>query len=649
LKKYNVILLFLLLIKFNGLAQEPIYSLGLWKISDFSGNIKLNGHYRFLDTKSESINETQNSLFYSGGIALKTNNYIWHPNFLLLEIGGEYNPGSSIDNYVVTPDRAETRSVEKLDIKATLFSNKPISLTTYVNLNKGFINREDLVDIRSNGKNWGTILSSQNKIIPFSLSYRWQESDQMEIQTGRKFYQERTNYQGNFSKSFSVYDKSDFVILSNRNIYKTYSSIPTENNINSLRLSNRFFFDKSGGSNFSSNIVMLDQRGINNFNRTTVNERISIKLLKNLDFFGLYNLNKNKYEISESDQYSISGNISHQLYLSLKTSVFYEYSNHKHSSYNNINNRAGINFNYTKKIPAGILNINYGYVNAKNQSLSSSNNIQVYDEQKILVDGQIIFLNNANIDLNTIIVKDNTGTIIYTEDIDYILIESNNFIEIQRFPGGQINDGDIVLVDYNVNGAGSYKYDANNNNFSIRILLFERLLKLYYKGSFQNYTNVEKTDFMILKHFNQNAVGVVVNYKFLSSGVEYEEYKSNINPYNSFNSYLNIQQQFKKFLISVNANYKQYLLLENKEERKSLSTTGRVVYKINSNSRVDIELGYRSQNQNNFNLIFLTGEAEYTVEIRKLYLSLGLDLFQRLNQYQEYKIRGLYCKLVRRF
>ncbi len=649
MKKYNVILLFLLLIKFNGLAQEPIYSLGLWKISDFSGNIKLNGHYRFLDTKSESINETQNSLFYSGGIALKTNNYIWHPNFLLLEIGGEYNPGSSIDNYVVTPDRAETRSVEKLDIKATLFSNKPISLTTYVNLNKGFINREDLVDIRSNGKNWGTILSSQNKIIPFSLSYRWQESDQMEIQTGRKFYQERTNYQGNFSKSFSVYDKSDFVILSNRNIYKTYSSIPTENNINSLRLSNRFFFDKSGGSNFSSNIVMLDQRGINNFNRTTVNERISIKLLKNLDFFGLYNLNKNKYEISESDQYSISGNISHQLYLSLKTSVFYEYSNHKHSSYNNINNRAGINFNYTKKIPAGILNINYGYVNAKNQSLSSSNNIQVYDEQKILVDGQIIFLNNANIDLNTIIVKDNTGTIIYTEDIDYILIESNNFIEIQRFPGGQINDGDIVLVDYNVNGAGSYKYDANNNNFSIRILLFERLLKLYYKGSFQNYTNVEKTDFMILKHFNQNAVGVVVNYKFLSSGVEYEEYKSNINPYNSFNSYLNIQQQFKKFLISVNANYKQYLLLENKEERKSLSTTGRVVYKINSNSRVDIELGYRSQNQNNFNLIFLTGEAEYTVEIRKLYLSLGLDLFQRLNQYQEYKIRGLYCKLVRRF
>ena len=53
------------------------------------------------------ISEKQKSSFVSAGILLRTKNYIWSPNFITLDLGGEYSPDKANEKYLVIPDQAE--------------------------------------------------------------------------------------------------------------------------------------------------------------------------------------------------------------------------------------------------------------------------------------------------------------------------------------------------------------------------------------------------------------------------------------------------------------------------------------------------------------------------------------------------------------
>lgn len=637
------------LICFKGLGQEPIYSLGIWKFTDFSGKVKLNGQYRFQSINTDFIREERSSLLYSGGVQLNTKNYLWHPNFLFVEIGGEFNPESNNENYLVLPDRAEVRTMQKLDLRATLFKQRPITLVTYANFHKSNINRENLTSVLSNTKRWGSDLNFKNKILPFSLNYSWYEWDQEEIETGRIYQREKALFKGYFSKSFFQRDKHSFTYSKNYYTYNDFVSTSTENDISTLNLNNHIFFDKDKKYKFNSSIIQMDQKGISNYKRFSANEVIVCKLPQKLEFTGTYGLNKNQYTLTESNQTKIKGSLSHQLYLSLRTNIFYEYQNNLHSSFTETRQQAGIRLNYTKIIPTGKLNISYNYIKNRQNTEASDNLTQIINEEKSLNDGEIILLNNEHIDSETIIVKDATGTIIYSQDIDYIIIENNNFIEIQRLPGGQINNGDLVLVDYTVSESGSYNYDFNTNHISVSINLFKNFLEIYYTGGFQSYSNVDKSDWVTLNHYNQNIYGMRINYKFLRTGIEYDQYRSNIIPYNLFTAYINIQQNYRNFLFSINGNYKYYEMFGNETERRYLVINGNLVYRISPTTRIDWGIGYNSRVQTNNDLSIVTSKIEYTKEIRQLYLSAGIDVFHRLKEGEENKIRGVYLKAVRRF
>lgn len=73
---------------------------------------------------------------------------------------------------------------------------------------------------------------------------------------------------------------------------------------------------------------------------------------------------------------------------------------------------------------------------------------EVIDESHILNDSDTVYLNNENIDLKTIVITDETGTITYTESVDYNLVQDAAKVEIERIPTGGILDGQTILVDY---------------------------------------------------------------------------------------------------------------------------------------------------------------------------------------------------------
>jgi hypothetical protein len=80
-----------------------------------------------------------------------------------------------------------------------------------------------------------------------------------------------------------------------------------------------------------------------------------------------------------------------------------------------------------------------------------SNLLSIADESQVLISTNPVTLLNSNVIMGTVSVTDSTGTIDYTNEVDYLLSSPNGILtELQRTTNSSIPDGAAVLVSYEV-------------------------------------------------------------------------------------------------------------------------------------------------------------------------------------------------------
>jgi hypothetical protein len=72
----------------------------------------------------------------------------------------------------------------------------------------------------------------------------------------------------------------------------------------------------------------------------------------------------------------------------------------------------------------------------------------VSNEQQLMSSTNPATLDNTNIDTSSIVVTDPTGSIFYTEDVDYTVTASNQFVQLELTTNSAIADGGTVFVSY---------------------------------------------------------------------------------------------------------------------------------------------------------------------------------------------------------
>jgi hypothetical protein len=197
--------------------------------------------------------------------------------------------------------------------------------------------------------------------------------------------------------------------------------------------------------------------------------------------------------------------------------------------------------------------------------------------------------------------------------------------------------------------SGSHRYDAIVNNFNGNIVLFKRFLELYYRGMYLDYKNVEKSDLLILNYIEQNTFGGKINIKFTELGAEYEDHNSTITPYKLMRYYLNIQKRIKKFILSVNGNYRDYNMVDESINRMYYDVSGSAGYEFGPNTRLEMNIGYRKQRGPGIDLNLFTGQTEIKTNIRMIYITLGANLYRRNYLGDTMDFNSLYIQLARRF
>jgi len=643
----------ILFISINSFAQNNGISLGLWNISNLSGELKAGGLYGLVTTKDYGyVNRTVTQNFY-GGLMLKTQTYFWTPTFLTFDIEGGYTPETFQNQNLIFPSRFDVINSKRLLLNSVLFSGKPISFSGNFNISSSYDTREGLTDVQSDSKSYGGGMVWRNKKLPISISMNQNDWNSKEIGNGHSYNYKQNNLIARTFRNFGKRDRNELVYTRHNYWREDYNLASIRNISDNLELNNSYMLDDLGNSRFGSRILGISQVGQDTFKQVSVNENLFYKLPHNFNSNLNYSLYDNIRTLQTVTQNVGSASINHQLFESLHSNIMGEYSTTNATDYTENFTKAGIDFNYMKRIPFdGMISLSYGYDILMQRHNSADAYINILQEEYVLDDSKVVKLKRPYVVKSSIVVKDVTGTIIYHENLDYILVEYNSYIEIRRIPGGQIANNSSVYLFYTVMQQGNYAYNVNVNSYSASLSLFGRLLSLYATRYTQTYTDVTYSANLSLDQLNHNLYGTRVEYKVITVGTEFDDYQSSIYPYKMIRIFANTHGNLgSRCIYTLSANAREMVDLPLAEpDRKYIDANGMLSYGISSRTKLDLNVGYQKQIGKDLDLDLFTSRLKIATYWHGLNVIFGFDAYER--QYLTTQVTdyvGAYIQVIKRF
>lgn len=630
MKLLNSILVILLFFTCNCYAQlYNGYKIAPWSLMEYSGGLGVQGMYGasklFID--DVLVNKVEQSAF-SGMANFESKSYIYHPNLVVLDIGASYNPGASNYAQLVTrTDYSTFLDSKLLNISAYFLKQKRLSFSTRVNLSESYVNIENITKSKTNNKNFGGSVRYLNNFAPINIAYDFRKSNVRDLNTDRVMDQRGSSFQLYASKSWEWYANTNLRIVHRKDNNSLANDKRFITETDRISLTNNINFTRNKKYTLFSRIEYFNQN--TNLSSSNLNffERLNMTFYDDLKLATTSNYMIRGLAGNGSKRFMINSNLSHKLYKSLFSRVMVAYNNTNSSFIKRTQYQYGFSTRYTKKIPLdGTLRLNYTYNKRINNTDGLSNILEVNQEEYILTDDEVVFLQNSNIIRNSIIVQNNTGTLIYEENIDYVLYDTGTFIEIQRLSGGLIENNSTVLISYKSNQTGDYTINSNNNFFSAGVNLFKGILNFNYNYNNQNFDNSSDITYEIDNYYKRTGYDGSINYKFFSGNVRYEKQLSGLVNYKRLSYILNLHGNYRRYIYNLDYKVDDYLVIQEEgRKEKRVYLTGMVAYSFSPRSKLNFMLGYNNRTVNGSGRKWITSRISYVSAIGALNLAASIN------------------------
>lgn len=491
---------------------------------------------RFEQTDVDGSTSTHDRFFVGPLVGLDADGSVYHPNLFRFIVNSENAVGWAEDK-ISSPARSVSRSEfeyrGRVSGSGTFLAHKPYRSTIFGDYDHGFRDYDFFNRVVVDSSRYGVKVGYDEGPVPIAAVYTHydehtsgefgdtlREQDVFNLSARN----ERGRASSAISYNFDRYTRDDFG-REGSGVNHTITASDTERfgSRDEMRLFSTATYNRRDDITVSDEI--------------TASMNFSVEHRPNLASFYDFTYDNYQEDAFDSSSYIGRGELRHQLYESLTSSLILQGSNFESEGggTEGSTTRLGIGFAeaYTKKI-------------GQRHRLHASNSFMVeqVDEQGASVvrnerhtfteatgGPDSFFLNLPNVDLFTIVVTDVTDSQPgYVNGLDYEVIRNGDRTIIRRLVGSRIGATEVVLVDYEGEPTAAGQYQAFTDVAQIRFDFFDNFLGVY--GRMNLFRNNADTELRV-PNITSYAVGTDVGWRQYRAGAEYEIYDSDLSRYNS--------------------------------------------------------------------------------------------------------------------
>jgi len=422
------------------------------------------------------IEQTRKSTTTREKLELRTRGYVYHPALLVYSIG--LRPEFKRQHTETTGTDIPKDDAKFLGyfVDMTVLQLKPYTVNLFASKERGDFKTSLAPDVATESSLFRGRLLLKYPILPTTVTLERSES-------------RYENFFSSLEKADTARIESSHKTDASRTAFKTESVRQTRSigasgfttERSDTTISN-IYTPKRGLTLTSS--ARLGTNSSELFDFTTTNVSAGLALRHTEKFSARYDLRLDKREGKDfsSDSRSASAGLTHLLYENLTTSLN-AFGTQSRLSAGDLDAYGGnLSFFYRRRIPWGYLSVNLGRSGRIEDDRRTGAFTEVRGETLNLTGTTAALLTNTNADVPSIVVTNAAETIIYVENIDYVVSVVGRSVAIARTPFGGIADGQQVLVNYRYQALPPAKTAITTDNFGFDLSLWSSLRLYYQRG-----------------------------------------------------------------------------------------------------------------------------------------------------------------------
>jgi hypothetical protein len=450
--------------------------------------------------------------------------------------------------------------LDQYDASVTLLRKEPATANFYAHRDQQLIFQQFAGALTSTTESYGGTFDYRSDSLPTHLAANFTQQDQTDP-TGESSF-------ASTQDSFDYHSEAHPDLQNNLSWGYNYNNV-NENSSggeantfsrHDANLSHTYSFG-SGADDLASVLNFSDQQGSAPLTEFRDTETLHLRHSKSFETDYHYSLDYQEQPgLTQLYQQGSAGFI-HRLYDSLVTTGGVAGSFlHQDPGGDSTDYSANLDFDYHKKVSAGVLSLNAGG-NIDYQSTDAGTaNALTTNQPFTFADPAPVLLNHTFINPATIRVTDSTGAIVYTPGVDYTVTTFPDHIQISRVLGGHINNDQSVLVSYLLTPEPATTTTTLGSHLGARYDFHEGLFRglgVYVRYYSQN-QDISSGQVLTIQPENINDYTAGAEYRIwkLTFTGEYEDHASSTDPYTAIRAVASYYDRFgPRTSVGVNLNH----------------------------------------------------------------------------------------------
>lgn len=453
-----------LLVAGGAAAEQPFVG-----IAGVRGSIGVNGQGDFesVDTPGQGTQRLENLLF-DQRLGLGVRGAIYDKNVAAFDVGGDVGfvqERTSVDSDTRTGDGY----LLGYNTRLTLLRDQPYSLDVFAVRDTNNMSRDFAGTARTTTELFAATAYLRNLPLPLVLDLRQEEVDQRFTLSP---YVARLNERRRLARLTGArsWETHDLTL--------GYEYARREDLVNAAGtfdlqegdVLHQLFFGGGLEHQLFSSARYLETKGQFDVRSILATETLRLDYDRGLSNYFSFLFADNQLQGGSTTTYAGSAILTHQLYQSLTTNLGAGGSTSSLPDGSISSVGPFLDVAYQKRIPwDGTISLGTGASYRLQDQDVPGGVASVFQEQHTFADTAPFTLNNPNVILSTIVITNQSSSIVYDEGADYSVQPLGNLVQIVRNPLGRILPGETVLVSYDYEVSPDLRYYTIATHYGVSL------------------------------------------------------------------------------------------------------------------------------------------------------------------------------------